>query len=84
MSRWNLTWLLGVPAALMCGIVFASSARQPEKDYQRIRTIVDVLAEVEDKYVEELTGATTDIQRVIMARRIGIGGREREKAANLR
>ena len=47
MSRWNLTWLLGVPAALMCGIVFASSARQPEKDYQRIRTIVDVLAEVE-------------------------------------
>jgi len=29
-------------------------------------------------------GATTDIQRVIMARRIGIGGREREKAANLR
>ena len=25
-------------------------------------------------------GATTDIQRVIMARRIGIGGREREKA----
>lgn len=29
-------------------------------------------------------GATTDIQRVIMARRLGIGGREREKAANLR
>lgn len=55
MSRWNLAWLLGVPAALMCGIVFASSARQPEKDYQRIRTIVDVLAEVEDKYVEELS-----------------------------
>lgn len=29
-------------------------------------------------------GATTDIQRVIMARRIGIGRREREKAASLR
>ena len=29
-------------------------------------------------------GATTDLQRVIMTRRIGIGGREREKAANLR
>ncbi len=29
-------------------------------------------------------GATTDIQRVIMARRIGIGGREREQAAKLR
>jgi alkylation response protein AidB-like acyl-CoA dehydrogenase len=29
-------------------------------------------------------GATTDIQRVIMARRIGIGGREREKAGSLR
>jgi alkylation response protein AidB-like acyl-CoA dehydrogenase len=29
-------------------------------------------------------GATTDIQRVIMARRIGIGGREREKAGALR
>ena len=29
-------------------------------------------------------GATTDIQRVIMARRIGIGGREREQAAALR
>jgi alkylation response protein AidB-like acyl-CoA dehydrogenase len=29
-------------------------------------------------------GATTDIQRVIMARRIGIGRREREKAGALR
>jgi alkylation response protein AidB-like acyl-CoA dehydrogenase len=29
-------------------------------------------------------GATTDIQRVIMARRIGIGGREKEKAGTLR
>ena len=29
-------------------------------------------------------GATTDIQRVIMARRIGVGGREREKAGTLR
>ena len=29
-------------------------------------------------------GATTDIQRVIMSRRLGIGGREKEKAANLR
>ncbi|HET7160517.1 MAG TPA: hypothetical protein VFI62_16070, partial [Burkholderiales bacterium] len=29
-------------------------------------------------------GATTDIQRVTMARRIGIGGREREKAGTLR
>ena len=29
-------------------------------------------------------GATTDIQRVVMARRIGIGGREREQAGALR
>jgi alkylation response protein AidB-like acyl-CoA dehydrogenase len=29
-------------------------------------------------------GATTDIQRVIMARRMGLGGREREKAGVLR
>ena len=29
-------------------------------------------------------GATTDIQRVIIARRIGIGGREKEKAGALR
>jgi alkylation response protein AidB-like acyl-CoA dehydrogenase len=29
-------------------------------------------------------GATTDIQRVIIARRLGIGGREREKAGTLR
>jgi alkylation response protein AidB-like acyl-CoA dehydrogenase len=29
-------------------------------------------------------GATTDIQRVIMSRRIGISGRDREKAGNLR
>ena len=29
-------------------------------------------------------GATTDIQRVVIARRIGIGGREREKAGALR
>ena len=29
-------------------------------------------------------GATTDIQRVIMARRIGVGRREREKAGTVR
>jgi alkylation response protein AidB-like acyl-CoA dehydrogenase len=29
-------------------------------------------------------GATTDIQRVIIARRLGIGGREREKAGAIR
>jgi hypothetical protein len=29
-------------------------------------------------------GATTDIQKVIMARRMGTGGREREQAGKLR
>lgn len=55
MSRGNLMWLLGIPAALMCGLLFASTAPPPDQDYQRIRTLVDVLAEVDRSYVEPLS-----------------------------
>jgi carboxyl-terminal processing protease len=55
MSRWNLAWLLGVPAAILCGLVVTASAPPPDADYQLVRTLVDVLAEVDKNYVKELS-----------------------------
>ena len=54
MSRWNLVWLLAVPAAVALGLVVMASAPPPDKDYQLVRNIVDVLAEVDQNYVREL------------------------------
>ncbi|OWK40602.1 S41 family peptidase [Fimbriiglobus ruber] len=55
MSRWNLAWLLAVPALVALGLAASFSAPPPDKDYQLVRTIVDVLAEVDRNYVRELT-----------------------------
>lgn len=54
MSRWNLAWLLGVPAAILLGVAVTASAPPPDSDYQLVRTVVDVLAEVDKNYVKEL------------------------------
>ncbi len=56
MSRWNLAWLLGISAAALIGIAVSHSAplRQKDKDYELVRLVVDVLDEVEHKYVREL------------------------------
>lgn len=54
MSRWNLAWLLAVPVVVILGVAVTASA-PPDKDYQLVRTVVDVLAEVDKNYVRELS-----------------------------
>jgi carboxyl-terminal processing protease len=56
MSRWNLAWLLAVPMVVILGFTLSYSApnRERDKDYQLVRTVVDVLAEVDQHYVREL------------------------------
>lgn len=56
MSRWNLAWMLILPAVLACSLVlrFASASLPKDKDYERMRLIADVLGEVEKNYVEDL------------------------------
>src|SRR5262245_56906827 len=56
MSRWNLAWLLGIPAVAMLGLAISHSApvRSKDKDYEMVRLLVDVLDEVDKNYVREL------------------------------
>ncbi|MFO0935682.1 MAG: S41 family peptidase [Gemmataceae bacterium] len=55
MSRSNLIWLLAVPALFALGLSVTATAPAPDKDYQLVRKIVDVLAEVDKHYVRELS-----------------------------
>lgn len=55
MSRWNLIWLLVIPGCVFLGLAVIASAPEPSKDYELVRTIVDVLAEVDKHYARELT-----------------------------
>src|SRR5262245_6069929 len=58
MSRWNLAWLLGITAAAVLGISITYSAptnpTRFQKKHENIKLIVDVLDEVQRKYVKEL------------------------------
>lgn len=56
MSRWNLGWLLGIPAVALLGLAVSQSApvRERNQDYELIRLFVDALGEVEHKYVRSL------------------------------
>jgi carboxyl-terminal processing protease len=56
MSRWNLGWLLGITAVALLGVAVSQSValREKDKDYELVRLVVDVLDEVEHKYVREL------------------------------
>jgi carboxyl-terminal processing protease len=56
MSRFNLAWLVGVPLVLLSGVVISLAAptRNRDKEYQLVRTLVDVLAEVDQHYVRPL------------------------------
>lgn len=59
MSRSNLAWLLGVPAVMIVGLtlVFAAPRQQRPKDqdYELVQLVVEVLGEVDQKYVRELS-----------------------------
>jgi carboxyl-terminal processing protease len=56
MSRWNLAWLLGIPIVCLVGLAVSQSApvREKEKDYELVKLVVDVLSEVDQRYVREL------------------------------
>jgi carboxyl-terminal processing protease len=55
MPQRNLAWLLLVPAFVFVAAVFAAVAPAPEREYQLVRSVVDVLAEVDKNYYRELT-----------------------------
>ena len=56
MSRFNLAWLIAVPLALLVGVSlsFTAPSRTNDKEYKLVRTLVDVLAEVDQHYVRPL------------------------------
>lgn len=58
MSRWNLVWLLGFAAAGLVGLSLTYSAptraNSLQKKHENLKLMVDVLEEVQQKYVKEL------------------------------
>ncbi len=56
MPRWNLGWLLGISAVGLLGFAVSQSAppREKDRDYELVRLVVDVLDEVDHKYVRPL------------------------------
>ena len=56
MPRWNLAWLLGISSVALLGLAVSHSAppREKDRDYELVRLVVDVLDEVEHKYVRPL------------------------------
>lgn len=50
----NLAWLLVIPGLVGLGLVIGASAPAPDKDYQLVRQVVEVLAEVDANYVRQL------------------------------
>ena len=55
MSRWNLAWLLGITATALVGISLTSLAQpRPNKKHENLKLLVDVLDEVQKRYVREL------------------------------
>jgi carboxyl-terminal processing protease len=55
MSQRNLAWLIVVPVAVLFTGVMTYTAPPPEQDYKMVRTVVDVLAEVDKSYYRELS-----------------------------
>jgi carboxyl-terminal processing protease len=59
MSRWNLSWLLGITAVTLVGLSLTHSAPSRDgrlqKKHQNLSLLVEVLEEVRDKYVKELS-----------------------------
>lgn len=59
MSRWNLSWLLGITAVTLIGLslTYSAPARngQLNKKHENLRLLVEVIEEVKDKYVKDLS-----------------------------
>lgn len=59
MSRWNLAWLLGVPAVVVVGLTVVLAAprtpRPKDQDYELVQLVVEVMSEVDEKYIRELS-----------------------------
>jgi carboxyl-terminal processing protease len=56
MPRSNLAWLLGISSVALLGYAVSHSAppREKDQDYELVRLVVDVLDEVDHKYVRPL------------------------------
>src|SRR5688572_23354847 len=56
MSRYNLAWLIVVPLMMILGVSlsFTAPAREHDREYKLVRTVVDVLAEVDQHFVRPL------------------------------
>src|SRR5437773_2020756 len=57
MSRYNIAWLLGIPLVVLLGLTLTYSAppiKDKEHNYELVKLLVDVLAEVDQSYVREL------------------------------
>jgi carboxyl-terminal processing protease len=58
MSRWNLAWLIGVTTAALVGLSLTYSApsrnTSVQKRHENLKLLVDVLDEVQKRYVKEL------------------------------
>lgn len=56
MSRYNLAWLIAVPMIVLLSVTLSFTAPTPkhDKEYKLVRTVVDVLAEVDQHYVKPL------------------------------
>ncbi|QVL31755.1 S41 family peptidase [Telmatocola sphagniphila] len=57
MTRSNLAWLICVPLLVLSGLAISYSAPPRTKDYELVRTFVDVLARVDQNYVRKLDDA---------------------------
>src|SRR5260370_2751432 len=59
MSLRNLAWLLGISVVILSGLAVSHSAppREKDQDYELVRLVVDVLDEVDHKYVRSLDPA---------------------------
>jgi carboxyl-terminal processing protease len=77
MSRWNLIWLLGILGTYLIGFSISVSAPQREADqktkHENVRLLIDVLDEVQKKYVKDLDATK---QRELVENMIN-GGLER-------
>jgi carboxyl-terminal processing protease len=75
MPRRNLAWLLGIMGVALLGFTVSHSAplREKDKDYELVRLLVDVLDEVDHKYVR---GLDTEAKRKLVEDMIN-GGLER-------